>query len=255
MEAQEQAEQRKREVEKEERAEQRKVEADKRKWELQMEEKRLAAQAEDRKSAVQAEERRVAAQTEERKLEAQERMRAEDRKLEERKLEIEKLRVEGGDFRENSGRDTGSFKFAAAIKFVPKFDTTDIEYYLISFQKAMVLHKIPKEQWTALLHPQLSGKSLKVFGELSNDECTDYDVVKQALLTAYERVPEFYRKKFRTMGKEFKETYSNYAFRLQMPFQRWIEGEEAVNDVNVCVSYLSWNNLCSVYHLNYTNIR
>jgi len=238
MEAQAQAEQRKMEAQAEERKIQ--AQAEQRKMELAARAEERKLEAEDRKIAVQTEERRVAAQTEERKLEAQERMRTEDRKLEELKLEIERKRVEGGDFRDISGRDNTSFKFAHAIKFVPKFDTTDIEHYLLSFEKAMSLHKIQKENWTVLLHPQLNGKAAKVFAELSGENCTDYDVVKQALLTAYERVPEFYRKKFRTMTKESRETYSNYAFRLQMPFQRWLEGEEAVADIK---------RLCEVFKL------
>ena len=199
------------------------------KIEAQAEERRMQMQLEERKLAVQAEEKRLA-------LEAQERMRLEDRKLEQQKLEIQLKKIEMGNFTdmdeigENIGRGKDSFKFAAAMKFVPKFQSSDVEHYLIAFEKAMALHKIPNEKWTALLHPQLTGKAQKVFSELSIEECSDYEIVKRALLTAYERVPEFYRKRFRNMGKEKLETYSNYAFRMQLPFQRWLEGEGAVED-------------------------
>ena len=94
------------------------------------------------------------------------------------------------------------FGFASVIKCVPKFESADVEQYLLAFEKAMALHKIPTEKWTALLHPQLKGKALNVFSALSIEECFDYEIVKKALLTAYERVPEFYRRKFRNIGKE-----------------------------------------------------
>ena len=163
-------------------------------------------------------------------------MRVEDRKLEQQKLEIQMKKIEMGNFTDtdemgaNTGYGKDSFKFAGAMKFVPKFESSDVEHYLVAFEKAMALHKIPNDKWTALLHPQLTGKAQKVFSELSIEECSDYEIVKKALLIAYERVPEFYRKRFRNMGKEKLETYSNYAFRMQLPFQRWLEGEGAVED-------------------------
>ena len=52
------------------------------------------------------------------------------------------------------------------------------------------------------------------------------------MLLAYERVPEFYRKRFRGMVKEKHETYSTFAFRLGLPFQRWVEGSKAVESVD-----------------------
>ena len=55
--------------------------------------------------------------------------------------------------------------------------------------------------------------------------------MKAALLSAYSRVPEFYRKRFRTMNKGSLETYSNFAFRLSLPFNSWLDGEGAGKDV------------------------
>lgn len=34
------------------------------------------------------------------------------------------------------------------------------------------------------------------------------------------------------MNKERLKTYSNFAFRLQLPFQRWLESEDALTDLN-----------------------
>ena len=82
-------------------------------------------------------------------------------------------------------------------------------------------------RWTQLIHTKLTRKAHKVFAELSVEACLNYDMLKQALLLAYERVPEFHRKQFRTLNKFGNETYSNFAFRLALLFNSWLDGEEA----------------------------
>lgn len=187
---------------------------------------KLKIEAEERRMQAQVEERRMQAQTEARRMEMEE-----NEKQRQYELELRRIDRPTADGSERTNRDNESFRLASAIKFVPKWEDTDIEQYLLSFEKAMMLHHFPRDKWTALLHPQLTGKAQKVFSELSLEDCANYDRLKQALLTAYERVPEFYRKRFRSMSKDKLETYANFAFRLQLPFQRWMEGEGAVDDV------------------------
>jgi len=55
--------------------------------------------------------------------------------------------------------------------------------------------------------------------------------LKQALLRAYARVPEFYRKMFRKLVKGRWETFSNYAFHLGTCFKAWLDGEQAQEDM------------------------
>src|SRR6218665_258464 len=58
-----------------------------------------------------------------------------------------------------------------------------------------------------------------------------YDTLKTALLLAYTRVPEFHRKRFRSLAKESAESYSNFASRLAIPFKNWTVGFEEFDDV------------------------
>ena len=174
-------------------------------------ERRLRIEAEAAQSKLQLE------------LEVQEKDKVRQHELKLKKLEnnvIEQDDMEQG------------FRMSNAVKFVPKFDELDVEHYLLAFEKAMQIHKFPKDKWTGLIHTQLTGKAQKVFSELSVEECQDYDILKQALLRAYARVPEFYRKRFRTMKKGNLETYSNFAFRMSLPFNSWIEGEGATKEVD-----------------------
>src|SRR6218665_2349336 len=123
------------------------------------------------------------------------------------------------------------FWLSAAIKFVPPFDD-DMTQFLNAFEKAMFIHNFPQDKWTQLIHTKLKGKAQKVFAELSVDACLNYNTLKAALLLAYERVPEFHRKRFRTLNKFGKETCSNFAFRLALPFNIFMDGEEASTDIN-----------------------
>src|ERR1700733_14395144 len=127
------------------------------------------------------------------------------------------------------------FRVSSALKLIPKFDNGDIENYLRTFEKAVVMNNIPKEQWANLLFPQLTLKGREVFQTLDLKEIVDYDIVKERVFTvllAYERVPEFYRKCFRGMLKEKHETFSTFAFRLSLPFRRWVASSKAVSSVN-----------------------
>jgi len=54
---------------------------------------------------------------------------------------------------------------------------------------------------------------------------------KKALPRAYARVPEFYRKKFRTLVRGKWESYSNFAFRLNASMKSWLDGEQAQEDI------------------------
>ena len=103
------------------------------------------------------------------------------------------------------------FRLSGAIKFVPPFDDVDMTQFLNAFEKAMAIHNFPKDKWTQLIHTKLTGKAQKFFAELGVEACLDYDTLKAALLLAYERVPEFHRKRFRTLNKFGNETYSNFA--------------------------------------------
>src|SRR6218665_3970332 len=41
-----------------------------------------------------------------------------------------------------------SFRLSGAIKFVPPFDDVDMTQFLNAFEKAMAIHKFPKDKWT-----------------------------------------------------------------------------------------------------------
>ena len=67
---------------------------------------------------------------------------------------------------------------------------------------------------------------------MSEQDCSNYDTLKKALLVAYEMCPEVYRKRFRSFTKLTQDTYANFAFKLHNVFKRWLEGVKAYDDVD-----------------------
>jgi len=54
---------------------------------------------------------------------------------------------------------------------VSKFSENDVETFLISFEKVAELNNFPPDKYGAILQAHLTGKALKVFTELSVEEC------------------------------------------------------------------------------------
>lgn len=75
------------------------------------------------------------------------------------------------------------FRVDLAAKLLPKLvSEQETETFLITFEKIANLNKWPKEHWAAVLQTQLKGKGLKVFSELSLQECKDYEKLKRRKL-------------------------------------------------------------------------
>ena len=126
---------------------------------------------------------------------------------------------------------TPGFRVDVAVKLMPKFSETDVEAFLLAFEKIAELNNFPRNKYAAILQAHLTGRALKVFTELSTTDCQDYNKLKAALLTAYAVVPEVYRKRFRNATKNSAETFSDFAFRLTNIFKRWMEGMKAYSDL------------------------
>jgi len=94
---------------------------------------------------------------------------------------------------------------------MPKFNENDIESFLISFGKIASLNSFPAEKYAAILQAHLTGKALKVFTELTAEECQNYATLKAALLKVY-------RKRFRTAA------YAVYPKDIPKLIQNFLSG-------------------------------
>ena len=144
------------------------------------------------KQQIEASLQREKLAAEDKKLQAELAKQQVDAALQREKLVAERQADEREQLSRTSVTDpvrADGFRLSSAIKFVPHFQDSQTDLYLVAFEKCMLVHKFPKDSWTRLIHTQLNGKALKVFAELSVEEYIDFDVLKKALLLAYDYVP------------------------------------------------------------------
>ena len=57
-------------------------------------------------------------------------------------------------------------------------------------------------------------------------QSSDYEVVKAAILHAYELVPEAYRQRFRGFRKGEKQTFVGFSREKELMFNRWCTSQK-----------------------------
>ena len=91
---------------------------------------------------------------------------------------------------------------------MPPFQEKEVDKYFekvadsLNWPKAswvLLLKNWPIESWVLLLKSVLVGKAQEIYGSLSVEQSSNYEHVKEAILKAYELVPEAYRQKFRNV--------------------------------------------------------
>ena len=121
------------------------------------------------------------------------------------------------------------FDPARNIRLVPPFQEKEVDKYFAHFEKVADSLNWPKESWVLLLQSVLVGKAQEIYGSLSVEQSSNYEHVKEAILKAYELVPEAYRQKFRNYLK-YVETHVEFAREKENLFNRWCHSKEIGQD-------------------------
>ena len=74
------------------------------------------------------------------------------------------------------------------------------------------------------------GKGQEAYMALPISECVDYNSVKNAILKAYELVPEAYCQRFRNYRKQESQTHVEFAHEKEVYFDRWCNSREVGTD-------------------------
>ena len=122
------------------------------------------------------------------------------------------------------------FDVTKDIRLVPPFQEKEVDKYFLHFEKVAEKLKWPKEHWTLLLLSVVIGKAREIYTQLSLDQSSDYDKVKELILKAYELVPEAYRQKFRNCRKENDQTHAEFARTKEQLFDRWCSSKKIGSD-------------------------
>ena len=123
-----------------------------------------------------------------------------------------------------------AFDPARNIRLVPPFQEKEVDKYFAHFEKVADSLNWPKESWVLLLQSVLVGKAQEIYGSLSVEQSSDYEHVKEAILKAYELVPEAYRQKFRNYLKYDSKTHVEFAREKENLFNRWCHSKEIGQD-------------------------
>ncbi len=151
-----------------------------------------------------------------------------NREVEIRRLEVEAMRFQligegklGGSFVGLNVSGKKGLDVANNVKLLPKFSETDVDKFFCLFEHLADVMKWPENEQTLLLQCVLTGKAQKAYSSLSVHDSQKYLKVKDAVLKAYELVPEAYRQKFRNMRKPAEQTYCEFARDLKIQLDRW----------------------------------
>ena len=184
-----------------------------RKLEIDLELRKIDAQREREIRELEFREREKNAEIEKQRL---------DHELEMKKLELQ-MKLGTTDIVTST---TVKFDVSKYIKLVPPFHESDVDKYFLHFEKIAQNLEWPKKHWPMLLQSVLVGKAREIYTQLSVDQASDYDSVKQLILKGYELVPEAYRQKFRNQEKEISETYVEFARTKEQLFDRWCSSQK-----------------------------
>ena len=211
---------------------------------LEREERKLEREERIRVEQLEREERmqkeKLAMETE--KLEMEERIAKEKLLFQEKEKENERLLQEKEKERQYNLRmeelemqdkvktkplDLGThFDVTKHIRLVPPFQEKEVDKYFPHFEKVAENLKWPKEHLTFLLQSVVIGKAREIYTQLSLEQSSNYDKVKELILKAYELVPEAYRQKFRNCRKENDQPHVEFARTKEQLFDRWCSSKK-----------------------------
>ena len=164
------------------------------------------------------------------KLEREERLEIEKEKLE-FQLKMKQLELQDKTKPKSLPLDTSkTFDVTKHIRLVPPFQEKEVDKYFLHFEKVAENLKWPKEHWTLLLQSVVIGKAREIYTQLSLEQSSNYDKVKELILKGYELVPEACRQKFRDCRKEHDQTHVEFARTKEQLFDRWCSSKKVGSD-------------------------
>ena len=221
-------------LEREERMHKQRLEMEEREKEKQREIEREKLEREERLAKEKFEHEKLRLEMEERERE-KERERLEHIEIEKEKLEFQlkmkELELQDKIKPKTLPLDTSkTFDVTKHIRLVPPFQEKEVDKYFLHFEKVAENLKWPKEHWTLLLQSVVICKAREIYTQLSLEQSSNYDKVKELILKGYELVPEAYRQKFRDCRKEHDQTHVEFARTKEQLFDRWCSSKKVGSD-------------------------
>ena len=190
--------------------------------ERQMQKERMEMEERVQKERMEMEERE---KEKERQIQIEREKIKFDTELKMKELEMQNMTVK------RQPLDSGThFDVTKHIRLVPPFQEKEVDKYFLHVEKVAENLKWPKEHWTLLLQSVIIGKAREIYTQLTVEQSSSYDTVKELILKAYELVPEAYRQKFRNCKKENEQTHVEFARTKEQLFDRWCSSKKIGSD-------------------------
>lgn len=160
-----------------------------------------------------------------------------------RQHELELARLNVG----NRGSVVNPSRSAFPDLKLPNFndDKDDINDYLNRFEKIAELQKWEVDRYHIYLGAHLTGRALKTYINLPNDELSNYELVKDALLKTFCLDADSFRRKFRESKVKDDELYVQLITRMDHYLKRWLSLSEVKNDYDDLFTFLIRDQLLS----------
>ena len=108
----------------------------------------------------------------------------------------------------------------AGLKLRPYEEGEDVEAFLRTFEKAMVMNDIPEGRWVRHLVPTLAGRTREAYADM--DGGATYFEVKTAILNWCEVTPEASRVKLRRLRFQLSDDVGAHIAKAKMYTKRWL---------------------------------
>ena len=200
---------------------------------IELEKLRLEQERQMQKERMEMEERvqKERMEMEEREKEKERQMQIEREKLKfDTELRMKELEMQNMTVKRQPLDSGVHFDITKHIRLVPPFQEKEVDKYFLHFEKVAENLKWPKEHWTLLLQSVIIGKAPEIYTQLTVQQSSSYDTVKELILKAYELVPEAYRQKFRNCKKENEQTHVEFARTKEQLFDRWCSSKKIGSD-------------------------
>ena len=89
---------------------------------------------------------------------------------------------------EQEGKILKKGQIAGSMSLVQKFDEREVEKYFLMFEKVDKSMEWPTDMYCLFLQSVLTGRATDIYCVLSTDQCSDYGLVKDRILQAYELI-------------------------------------------------------------------
>ena len=150
-------------------------------------EERIRVEQMEREERMQKEKLEMEERIAKEKLLFQEKEKENERLLQEKEQErqynLRMKELEMQDKVKPKPSDLGThFDVTKHIRHVPPFQEKEVDKYFLHFEKVAENLKWPKEHWTLLLQSVVIGKAREIYTQLSLEQSSDYDKVKELIL-------------------------------------------------------------------------